>query len=395
MRRLRSAALGVLFAVTALAGVVAAPSAGALVDGIRWDLPDDVIPVGFPLSVCATDAGAFEPGQEVRVDVMLGGVWTERATVTSPDHRSCVQLEVTEVLPKPGSYFLRARTEDGSGSPIAVNTAVTVTTSPQLGLINGVGGGDMYVYTTTPDKAVTVELTARGQAVDLQRKSGSQWLHVGRVTVADTGLAATARFKLPTKAGNVTYRLVGRPTTWTPLEITYPFVVHQTDYDLHKNYLVKARQYIGAFCPKTPLFVDTPIVSGPSADAFAYTAAVYDHVGDRPGITSRIDIASGLPAAGLRQSVVHACAQVVQSRTAVEGREAEELKKAAFVFPRERFPAVAQAGCMTRVVTGYIWDGRKVFPIGCGTSSQEANAERMWSYYGTRYQAVPYFYEAP
>jgi hypothetical protein len=392
MRSSRRVLLGALLALTALlGGVVGAPSATALVDGIEWALPAATIPVGFPLSVCATDAGAFEPGQEVRVDVMLGGVWTEKATATAPDHQSCIEFHATDILPGPGRYFLRARTVDASDAPVAANTAVTVTTSPLLGLINGVGGGDLYLYTTARDKAVTVELTARGQAVDLQRKSGSRWLHVGRVTVPDTGLTATARFRLPTKAGNVTYRLVSRATTWSPLEITYSFVVHQTDNVTNGNYLIKARQAIAAYCPKTPIYIDTPLTTG-AALGFASVERPYDYVNDRPGISSRIDLRSGLTTTALRNQALFQCARVVQGRWVVEGRDATERAKAAYAWGG-RSPLGAQAQCMVAPALMYTTDGVAVW--GCSTKTQVANAQRMWADYGTRYQAVPYYYDAP
>jgi len=393
MRSSRRVLLGVLLALAALVGgVVAAPSAGALVDDIEWNMPGDTIPVGYPLTVCATDAGAFEPGQEVRVDVMLGGVWTEQATVTSPDHRSCVEFDATEVVPGPGRYFLRARTENASNTPVAANIALTITTSSLLGMINGGSvGGELYLYTTAPDKAVTVELTARGQAVDLQRKSGSQWLHVGRVTVPDTGSAATARFRLPTKGGNVTYRLVGRATTWSPLEIPYRFVVHQTDNVTYGNYPIKTRQTMAAYCPKTPIYIDTRMVVGHSY-GFASVERPYDYVNDRPGITSRIDLRSGLTATALRNQALFQCARVVQGRWVVEGRDAEERAKVAYLWG-DGDRLAGQAYCMVAPAVKLITDG--IFIWGCHTKSQVANAQRMWTYYGTKYQAVPYYYDAP
>lgn len=115
------------------------------------------------------------------MDVMLGGAWVEKATLVAPDPLDCLQVDPAGALPRPGRYFLRARAENANGDPVAANLALTVTKGLRLGVINegGAVGGEQYLYTTTPDKAVTVDAQARGQSIDLQRRSGTQWLHVG------------------------------------------------------------------------------------------------------------------------------------------------------------------------------------------------------------------------
>ena len=403
MRSPRRVVLGVLLVLAALiGGVVAAPAATAEVDGIQWNVPTGHVPASYPIAVCATGYGAFVAGQEVRLDVMLGGTWVERATKTAAEAIDCLVVDTTEVLPGPGRYFLRARTENATGDPVSANTALEVTPEFGFGAINGGSlGGEQYLYTTTPDKAVTVQVVARGQSVDLQRRSGSQWLQVGRVSLPDDGSQAIARFRLPSKAGNVTYRLVNWPTTWSRKEISYSFVVHQTDYERYKNYLVKARQYMATYCPKTPIFIDTRMVdrSVSGIIGFAYTGSVPDP--DRTGITSRIDLRSGLPSTALRNTALQMCAKVVQSRWVVEGTEAQEQAKAMYVFRDIAPPGMTvhlaaalngQASCMAFLFTRVEYDG--YFVRGC-TKAHLASAQRIWQDYGTKYQAVPYYYDAP
>ena len=48
---------------------------------------------------------------------------------------------------------------------------------------------------------------------------------------------------------------------------------------------------------------------------------------------------------------------------------------------------------MTYAATGVTWDGVEASRTTSCTTMQLDNARRMWSYYGTRYQDVPYRYD--
>ena len=392
MRRFRSLVLCVLLALAALVGgLPAAPPAAAALDGIEWrNLVPLISPSGV-LVVCATGTGSFEPGQQVRLDVMLGGTWVEKASrgpTTYPV--GCLYFSPMEVLPGPGRYFFRARAENTDGQTVSADIALTVEQDQGIYGINGPTLPTLYVYTTTPDKAVTATVVSYGQSVDLQRRSGRYWVHVGRVTMPDTGERRLIRFRLPTKGGSVTYRLVNRAATWTPLHITLPFLVHQTDYEEHEDYLIRARRLVAAYCPRTPIHIDTADLAHERVrNTFNWT--VHDDVNRRTGLASRIDLRSGLSAAALREHAVHSCAEAVQDRPLIEGRWQAEWDKAAYLFRRNA--DYEQARCMTFAATGWSWDGRTASRTTSCTATQLDNARRMWSQYGTKYQPVPYWYE--
>ena len=204
----------------------------------------------------------------------------------------------------------------------------------------------------------------------------------------DTVERRLIRFRLPTKAGSATYRLVNRAATWTPQDVTLPFLVHQTDYEKHENHLIRARQLVAAYCPGTPIHIDTADLSyGRVRNTFNWT--VSDDVNRRTGLAGRIDLRSGLSSAELREHAVHACAEVVQDRPVIVGRWYEERDKAVYLFRRNA--DYAQARCMTFAATGWSWNGYRASRTPPCTATHLDNARRMWSQYGTRYQAVPYW----
>lgn len=66
----------------------------------------------------------------------------------------------------------------------------------------------------------------------------------------------------PGESGLGTSRVVNRATVWTPTYVGETFTVLQTDAAKHRACIIKARKFIAAYCPRTPICIDTPAVAG-------------------------------------------------------------------------------------------------------------------------------------
>ena len=248
---------------------------------------------------------------------------------------------------------------------------------------------ELHSLTTTQGRAVPVNVSPnRGQDVDLQRKVGDAWIGVSRVK-ADTGNAdGQVRVTVPTRPGLSRYRVVVRPSTWSTQTISASFTMHQTDVDKHRTYLIKARGYMSRFCPHNPIHIDTKHVLGDGnwgVVGWAQSSNMWAVDGSSGRISTRIDLRSGLPLAQLRHVALHECAHAVQNRALVEQRQEIEEARASTLWPR--VGGEGQADCMAYYLTKNAdWMG---YVGGC-TTTQLANAKRMWLDYGSKYQAHPY-----
>jgi hypothetical protein len=252
---------------------------------------------------------------------------------------------------------------------------------------------DFFSLTTTPNRSLTVGVSpARGQAVDLQRKWNGNWVTVSRATAPTGALWQLMEVPVPTRAGTGTYRTVVRGTTWSRQGISQPFSLHQTDYAKYKSYLASARQHMARFCPGTPIYINTPDVlpGNPYNRIGQATGSWQWPAGSSPGfLKTRIELRSGMAGTELKAVALHECAHIVQYRAVIEDKRDLELQRAWNLW--RSTGDEGQADCMQYVFTksklyfGYV--------TGC-TTTQVANATRMWQDYGLEYQANPYVWHS-
>jgi hypothetical protein len=392
VRKIFEAAAVVLLCAAMVTAGATASLAAPQSAGISWSTyGGTVIQPSQIVGICPSDAG-FQPGQTVLVQVLRNGSWTDVRSFGSPTlpYQWCVDVTPSLLVGKPGKYTFRALSRASSSAPLS-EAQVTLT------LVGGVRGSAYPVdipefTTTTARKVVSVDIGfAYGQRVDLQRKSGSRWLNVASAQAPRTATNATVRLAIPAKGGMGSYRVVNRPTAWTSIHVDAPFSVHQTDARKHRAYIIRARKLIAAYCPKTPIYIDTPAVAG---------RGLYGRVGRAVGqwsydispsgatsgrLTTLIELRSGMPLAQLRIVALHECAHVLQFRAYVDGRYDAEEAAANRLYPGTGMEG--QADCMAYRLTrdkrafGYV--------RGCNRA-QLADAGRMWRAYGKKYQAPDY-----
>jgi hypothetical protein len=388
-----------LAAMTVATGALpagAAPQAAAAAAAMTWEtVGGSVLQPEWSVSACLDDFDAvIDPGQTVVIQIMLGGTWvTKQEVVVQQAQARCVDVTPSKLAPGPGSYYFRALTRQTPSSPlIEGGTALTLErAASEVWLVDD--QTELYSMTTTPNRAVLVAaFPLFGQTVDLQRKAGNSWIGVSRGTVgADSG--GRLRVPVPTRAGLSRYRLVVRSTVWNDQSISASFTMHQTDGVKHRSYIAAARRYMARFCPSNPISIDTKYVQGTGQwGVIGYAVSHDSSSGDRSSgrIETRIDLRSGLPPAQLRHTALHECAHALQNRAYVEGKQDAERAHARKLWPR--VGVEGEADCMAYYLT------RKAYWLGyvrsC-TSTQLADAKRMWRTYGGKYQANPYIWGDP
>ncbi len=382
MRKVRTISLGVLLAV--LLVLSAAPTASAApVPRIAWYTYGSTLSADSTVDVCSTEA-SFQRGQTLKIQVARSGVWKTARSYDAARLQGqwCVSARPSELVSRPGTYWLRATTWTAGGAKAEQRIRLTFT---RAGVWPDVRTAE---YTTTrADRTVRVTLSsAYGQSVDLQRKSGSSWRTVQRVRAPRAGNGVTVRLGVPTRAGTATYRVVSRATSWTATGISSTFSVHQTDTARYGGYIAKARRHIARWCPKTPIHVDTQyVVPGNPYGRIGSASQSWSWEGSGGSYSARIDLRSGMTGDQLRHVAVHECAHVVQGRAVVQGRRDVEERNA-----WQRYPEVGdegQADCMAYAI---VRSSRHLFYVRGCSASRLRDAERMWQRYGGKYQAATY-----
>ncbi|MGY2127446.1 hypothetical protein [Blastococcus sp. SYSU DS0617] len=387
MRSIRKAAAAVLLSATMVAAGGSAALAAPPTDGIRWNTYGSTsFKPWSTVGICPTGTG-FQPGQTLVVQVQTNGSWADVHSFPTATLRGqwCVYVAPPQLASKPGRYTFRALSRVSPSAPLLeAQTTLTFVGDAGSAYITD----EVPEFTlTTGKRVVPVEVgLANGQRVDLQRKSGSRWLNVASVTAPRTGDRATVKLPMPAKGGMGTYRVVNRPTAWTSTYVGYPFTVHQTDAVRHRAYLIRARKFIAAYCPKTPIYIDTPTVAGRGPYG-TVGLAVWRWTGDDTSgrLTTSIELRSGMSAAQLRSVALHECAHILQYRTFVDGRRDAEVAAAERLYPGTGVEG--QADCMSY----YLTKDKRYFGYvrGCNRA-QLADARRMWRAYGKKYQAADY-----
>jgi hypothetical protein len=392
VRTLRNAATALLLAATVVvAGAPAALAAPTNAPGIEWrTYGTTTLQAGSSASICATD-GRVQQGQTLRVSRWKADGWVPVRTFGAGEFRYgwwCVSVVPSELLGKPGSISLRATVLSAAKKPLS-DARVKLKLVRQPGYVSPQPVSE-FTTTTSKKRTVPVIVTAAvGQRVDLQRKSGKKWKTVAHVRAPRTGQSATVALPVPAKAGMGTYRVVGTATTWYSKYVSGTFTLHQTDTVKYRSYIAKARKYIAAYCPKTPIYIDTPTVAGPGRYGLVGHAiwSTSSYAGANT-LTTTIELRSGLPAAQLRSVALHECAHVLQARANVVGRYDVEQQRAAKLYPGTADEG--QADCMSYQRTR---DARYFGYVSGCTKAQLTDAKRMWKAYGKKYQAASYHWE--
>lgn len=386
MRRFVKAAVVVVFCAAMVTAGATASLAAPYSTGISWTTyGSTVLTPGAGASICSNGA-EFQSGQTLLLQVLRNGSWADVRTLDSASVQGqwCVYVTPSQLVSGPGQYTFRALTRVSAGAPVS-EAQTTLKLVTEKGYASAAGVPEFS--TTTAKKALPVEIgRAEGQRVELQRKSGSRWLGVTSTVAPRTGARASVTLTIPAKSGLGTYRVVNRATVWTTTHVGDPFTVHQTDAIKYRAYIIKARTFIAAYCPKTPIYIDTPGVAGKGLYGTVGRAVGSWSTGDSSGsLSTLIQLRSGMPSAQLKSVALHECGHVLQYRSAVEGRYEAERAAADRLFPGTGFDG--QADCMAFHLTrdkryfGYV--------RGC-TKAQLADASRMWRAYGKKYQAADY-----
>ena len=384
-RSFKAAAVIALCAAMVTAGATASLAAPPAT-GVSWNTyGSTVLKPWAGASICSTGA-VFQSDQTLLVQVLRNGSWSDVRSFGSAalQDQWCVYVTPSTLVSGPGQYTFRALTRVSASAP-ASEAQTTVTLVTERGSAYPADVPEFAMTTGKRTIPVSVGL-AYGQRVELQRKSGSRWLTVASAQTPRTGTSATVDVAIPAKGGTSTYRLVDRATAWTTTYVGDPFTQHQTDAAKHRAYIVKARKFIAAYCPKTPIYIDTPAVAGKGHyGTVGQAIGEWSTGGSSGSLTTLIQLRSGMPSAQLRSVALHECAHVLQFRSAVEGRYDAEETAADRLYPGTGYEG--QADCMSYHLTrddryfGYV--------RGC-TKAQLADASRMWRTYGKKYQAADY-----
>jgi hypothetical protein len=393
MRSSSRAALVVLSALVVLLGVV--PGAKAAGVTLGWGQDGGTVSPGAKLVVCPSGSG-LENGQTLLVQVLEGGTWAAKRTYTRPAGSWCFEFDAAPLVPRPGTYSFRAVSRVPSTGELVTTDAAAFTLRGDDGRIAWLDSGDFMASDdwmgaglrlstlSTSSRVTRLRIAhAHGQVVDLQRKSGSSWLNVTRVTAPAGGHDVTVRMTIPARAGMSTHRFVSRATAWNPTVVTGSFTVYQSAARTTSAYIAEARSYMAKYCPKTPISIDTPAVrTGAALGRASYT---YGSSGSGSVLYTKIELRSAMPPDQLRSVALHECGHVVQYRSIVPGRLGEVGRQATKLWPG--LGLEGQADCMSYQITrDDHWFG---YVRGC-SYAQLLNAAKQWQTYGGKYQAAPY-----
>jgi hypothetical protein len=347
-------------------------------------------------TVCPSGPG-FEGGQTVLVQVLEGSTWVGKRTIPAPAGTGCVSFDPKALVPGPGTYQFQALSRVPSTGELSTTGATALTLTKDDGQIMWLGARNGFEPSTrifseglrlstqsVKDRTTPVMVfAAHGQVVDLQRKVGSTWINVNRVTAPAGGTDVTVRLVFPARPGSSTHRFVSRATAWSPTVVTDSFTVYQAAVFNKTSYIAEARSYMAKYCPKTPIAIDTPAVASGGPIGMA-TASTSSSRGTRV-LNTRIELRSKMTPDQLRSVALHECGHVVQYRSMVQGRYGEVQRQAGKLWPG--LGVEGQADCMSFQITrdyryfGYVDDCSK---------AQLVNAAKLWQAYGGKYQAASY-----
>ena len=237
------------------------------------------------------------------------------------------------------------------------------------------------VAATDEDVVVTVEVSAPGPTVRLERRDRRGWTTVATTTAETT----TVRLPVPSRAGVATYRVVLAPVGAGTVRTSPELTIFQSDTVAHAEYVARARAAVRAFCPLTPIYVDSPDVRSGSTVGKARSS--WSWADGQASWTQSIRLRSGLADAILEHTALHECAHVVQVRPLVDGERAYDASTARTERRYARGaaePGELQADCMASVVTGR--PSVMYYARTC-SARQRADARDMWREHGSHRQS--------
>lgn len=233
------------------------------------------------------------------------------------------------------------------------------------------------------DESIVVTATvtaAAGYRLRLERGSHDAWATVAEVVLADTDDAATSvPLPVPSHAGDATYRVVLTPDGPGTVRTSPELSIFQSDAEAHAAYVARARHAVHAYCPLTPVYVDSPDVR--SGTTVGKARSSWSWADGSARWEQSIQLRSGLTDQVLEHTALHECAHIVQVRPLLDGMDAYEAStaRAARLYAGRLDPGEHQADCMASVMTGRTSD---MFYARECSSRQRADARRMWREHG-------------
>jgi hypothetical protein len=286
-----------------------------------------------------------------------------------------VVVDLARVVPGPGRYAFRALTRVSATAPVTV-ARLTVTLRQAQQYLNV----DALPDSMTTSRHRTVHVTVSpsvGQSVKLQRRSGKHWRTVGRAR-APRGYDGELSLRVPTRAGNATYRVVGSGSTWTEAGASDTFVLNQTDTAKYGSYIRKVRRIIAAYCPQTPIYIDAPgVVPGRGMAGLAWLRPL-----PSGRETTYIELQSGMSGKGLRHVALHECAHILQYRSYAVGRYDDLVAADDLLYNGNGIER--QADCMAYYFVR--WKPALFYLPSC-SRAQLRDAAHMWRAWGKKYQS--------
>lgn len=379
MRRFRLAALGLLLCAALAVGGAPVASAAPSVT-MTWFVYGTTVEPDDWVAACTDQF--VQTGQTLLVQWLRGATWVtiHRFGPASLVGQECVETRARQLVPGTGRYRLRAVLEDASARVLA---AAEQSINVQPASIDVTTESMPDSTTTARSRRVTVRLSAAyGQRVKLQRRSSSGWHTVSQVRARGT----TVTLPVPTRVGLSTYRVVSGAGTWSATAVSPRFTIHQTDTVRYASYIKRARRYMARYCPRTPIYIDTPGVAAATAGATIGLAWRWTSYGDHTEtLRTYIELRSGLRGRELRHVALHECGHIVQDRAIVKDRYELDEAAADRLYPRVGIEG--QADCMAYYFVR--WKPALAYLSGC-SRAQLRDAARMWRAYGKRYQAPVY-----
>lgn len=329
-------------------------------------------------------------GQETLIAaVLVGSTWKDAPIKHWADDYWSRRVPVGSVVPAPGKYTVRVSLLDGADVLESVTTTVTVKKYGTQGL------GLSIADHTLAGKKLYAHVTGGGfgQKIALQRrvkKNGKKtWVTVRTATMPlrGDGSSATVKLAMPRTTGYTTWRAVGSAGTWvTSGGATAAREVHRTDDKRYGAYLKRARSYLKAYCPRTPISINTREVT--KRNVIGVAEAEYGRTGGTSYLSTRIALRSGLNKRLLRHVALHECAHVVQYRKIVKkgGAGYQQYAKAVGkIYKVPKHVAVEQqADCMAALIVKSTRDN--YYTKNC-RGKRTTSARALWRALGKKYQA--------
>jgi hypothetical protein len=250
-----------------------------------------------------------------------------------------------------------------------------------------------YALSTTAVKFGGTVYPALGQKVTVQRRDGKKWVTVDTARVSTSSARFTSSYRV--RPGTKSFRLVVAKTSRST-SVVQKWTSRTTDGKKYRSYIARARSYMKAYCPRTPIFVNTNLVNsryvGMATDQYYWTGSTSSSA-RRYTWQHQIHLEPGLPKAVLRHVALHECAHVVQFRRLVKGPEARAKadRVTAKVFTKRSGEYgdgnERQADCMAIVITRKPQYGG--YTQSCN-AARTKSAKALWKAYGKKYQSSVY-----